>query len=410
MTKSTPQVETPIVTKPSKVMRILFCHNYYQQGGGEDVALENEMALLKKQGHDVQLYSVSNRQIVSFWQKLHVSFHLTYSRYYKTEFTKFIQDFKPDVIHVHNFFPLLTPAIFDACYEQNIPVVHTLHNYRLLCPSATLFIQGTNNQESITKSAYAVVKHRPYKNSFLGTFILARAIEKYKKSRIWFTKVNHFIAPSSCLKNIYVNAGFSAESITVKPHFIDPIETPITSSTRTDKYAVFIGRLTREKGIELLLESWRENDIELRVYGAGPLTYKVGAKKQKNIRYMGEVSKEQVLQALATSQYLIMPTLWQEPFGFVVIEAFSQGIPVIASNIGAMPELIKHHKNGLLFKANNRNELQNQIDVMKNIEKRDNMAQQAQLDFNQKYSAQVNYPQLLSIYQSVIARKPQRAN
>lgn len=163
-------------------MKILFCHNFYQQAGGEDVAVANEMAMLEQHGHDVKQFSVSNNSIKTFWHKLLVSFCLTYSTKYKNKLKNVIADFSPDIVHVHNFFPLLTPSVFDACVEMNVPVVHTLHNYRLICPSATLFVNGACNEESIEKNAYAMVKHKAYKNSFLGTLLLARAIEQYKKT------------------------------------------------------------------------------------------------------------------------------------------------------------------------------------------------------------------------------------
>jgi glycosyltransferase involved in cell wall biosynthesis len=431
-------------------MKILFCHNYYQQSGGEDVVVANEMALLKENGHQVQLYCVSNNQIKNVWQKLLVSLRLTYSRYHKAELKKHIRQFKPDIVHVHNFFPLLTPALFDACNELNIPVVHTLHNYRLLCPSATLFINGKVNNESLTKNAYAMIKYKAYRNSYLGTFLLARAIEQYKKKNLWQTKVSQFISPSSSLKNIYTKAGFDAEKITVKPNFI---QTPPfinktghltnnslgeinTKASKNPKYAIFIGRLVEEKGIKTLLSSWTNNDIELRVYGGGPLAHlfddcllnqaekntendiendietKIETKinteiknKIKNIRYFGEVKKEEAMLALAGAQYLIMPTLWQEPFGLVTIEALSLGVPVIASNIGAIPEIITHNENGLLFNPSNHNDLKDQIDIMKCDKKRDMMSFKALDNFKKSFSATENYPQLLAIYQDAIARK-----
>ena len=403
-------------------MKILFCHNYYQQAGGEGVVVANEMAMLKDHGHDVQLYSTSNNQIIGFWQKLQVSLRLTHSSFHKKELKKHIQQFSPDIVHVHNFFPLLTPAVFDACNELNIPVVHTLHNYRLLCPSATLFINGKSNTESINKNAYAMVKYKAYKNSFFGTFLLARAIEKYKKNNIWHNKVDQFIAPSSALKSIYMNAGFHTDKITVKPNFIQvpsSIKKIVSTSNKqqekqyesnpsTVKYAIYIGRLVEEKGIKTLLSSWKSSDIELRVYGSGPLEYLFDSNVNStlaNISYFGEVAKKEAMLALASAQYLIMPTLWQEPFGLVTIEALAQGIPVIASNIGAMPEIITHNENGLLFEPSNNNDLRNQIDIMKCDNKRDIMSHKALDSFQGKFSASVNYPKLLAIYQDIIARK-----
>lgn len=396
-------------------MKILFCHNFYQKKGGEDVAVANEIAMLKHQGHDVKLFSVSNEQIKSFWQKLLVSFRLTYSAKYKKQLMRVMADFNPDIVHVHNFFPLLTPSVFDACIDMNTPVVHTLHNYRLLCPSATLFVNGQCNEESIKKNAYAMVKHKAYKNSYVGTYILARAIERYKKEKLWFKKVDQFIAPSIAVKNIYVNAGFLEEKITVKSNFIDlpkqaavqapKLEEKVNNQFVNKKYAIFLGRLVAEKGLRFLLDSWRETDIELRIYGDGPLAQFCQTYKQENITFCGEVTSEEAMQALKKAQFLIMPVQWYEPFGLVVIESLSLGVPVIASNMGAMSEIITHGQNGLLFECNNIKDLQQQLDVLNCSSKIAQMRKNALISFDKQYTATMNYPLLINIYNQCIKER-----
>lgn len=390
-------------------MKILFCHNFYQQAGGEDVAVANEMAMLEQHGHEVKLFSVSNNSIKTIWHKLLVSLNLTYSNQYKNKLKEVITEFSPDIVHVHNFFPLLTPSIFDACVEMNVPVVHTLHNYRLICPSATLFINGECNEESIEKNAYAMVKYKAYQNSLIGTFLLARAIEKYKSKNLWSTKVDQFIAPSKFVKDTYIKSGFLADKITVKPNFIQP--QPITALSEQEKkqvskeeYAIFLGRLVEEKGIQMLVNSWRETDIALRIYGGGPLEGVCKSAQRKNIKYCGEVARDEALQALKHAKFLIIPSRWHEPFGLVVIEALSLGIPVIAAKMGALPEIISHGYNGLIFEHNNINDFYHQIDQFKSNSKLAEMKKNALNSFDNQYTASMNYPLLIDIYSKCLLR------
>jgi len=399
-------------------MKILFCHNFYQQAGGEDIAVANEMAMLKQHGHEVEMFSVSNNVIKTFWHKLLVSFHLTYSNKYKSKLKNVIADFNPDIVHVHNFFPLLTPSIFDACVEMNVPAVHTLHNYRLICPSATLFVNGSCNEESIEKTAYAMVKYKAYQNSFIGTFLLARAIEKYKKNQLWLKKVDKFIAPSQSVKNTYIKAGFLSEKITVKPNFIQPKPIiPISlqqdreqDKTTNEEYAIFLGRLVEEKGIRMLLNSWRETDPELRIYGRGPLEQLCKDAQRSNIRYYGEVTREEALQALKQAKFLVMPTQWHEPFGLVVIEALSLGVPVIVSRMGALPEIISHGYNGLIFEYDDIGDFYRQIDQMKSYSKLTEMKKNALNSFNKQYTASMNYPLLIDIYNKCLLERKNLGN
>ena len=251
-----------------------------------------------------------------------------------------------------------------------------------------------------------MVKYKAYKNSYIGTFFLARAIEKYKKNKIWQTKIDRFIATSQRVKDIYCQAGFSPEKITVKPNFINSIDLKESKTGKNSDYAIFIGRLVPEKGIRTLITSWQKQDIELNVYGSGPLLKEIQNSSGCNVKIKGQVSREDVISALAKAKFLIMPTEWEEPFGLVVIEAFSLRIPVIASNIGAMSELIEHNSNGLLFKPNDVNDLQKHIETMTNNKLLvDEMSVQAIKTFNNQYTATINYPQLLKIYEDVLVRK-----
>jgi glycosyltransferase involved in cell wall biosynthesis len=181
---------------------------------------------------------------------------------------KALDKFRPNVVHVHNFFPVLTPSIFDACKQRNVPVVHTLHNYRLICPSALLMIDGEIYEKSVTGSAYWSIFKKAYRNSYLGTFAVARMIEYHKKRRTWHTSVDRFIALTKFAKDKFVEAGFPPEKIAVKPNFIrDPMNGQNSEDHEKRAGALFVGRLSEEKGIRTLIEAWKSVDYPLTIAG-----------------------------------------------------------------------------------------------------------------------------------------------
>ena len=252
-------------------MKIARAHNQYQFRGGEDVVVEQESKLLELKGHHVVKYIISNDNITGFFSKASAFFNLAYSNSSRKSFYKFLVREKPDIVHVHNFFPLLTPSVFDACKDLNISVVMTLHNFRLICPSALLFHNHRIYEKSIRNGPMSTITDKVYRNSYIGTFALARMINYHKNLNTWSDKVDKIICLTQFQKDKFQEAGFDVSNFVIKPNFkFSSPNNPI--SLRQDK-ALFVGRLSEEKGLRLLLESFTELNIELEIAGSGPLEH-----------------------------------------------------------------------------------------------------------------------------------------
>ena len=236
-------------------MHVLQVHNTYQQAGGEDVVVSSEQALLKKYRHQVSQYFVSNDLINGAFQKIITAFQTPYSPEAKKRFAREIAALGPDIVHVHNTFPLLTPSIYDACREAGVPVVQTLHNYRNICANALLMRNGRPCEDCIGGSPYQAVLHRCYRGSRMGSLAVARMIDVHSRKGTWNTKVDRFIALTEFAKAKFIEAGFRETQIAVKSNFVELSETHMTDPIPRNS-ALFVGRLSEEKGIHTLLRAW----------------------------------------------------------------------------------------------------------------------------------------------------------
>ena len=384
-------------------MKILFVHNKYQKIGGEDSVLENEMSLLKQHGHKVLLYSVSNDSIKNFYDKIKVFKNIHYSPKQKKLISNFIIKHKPDIVHVHNFFPQITPSVFDACVDNNVPVVSTLHNFRLICPSAILMHKNKLYEKSFKYGAYSTIIDKVYKNSFIGTYAVAKMIEYHKRKNTWNLKVDQFIALTNFAKSKFLDAGFLSDKISIKPNFCN-----LSDSTLNQKRdgVLFVGRLSEEKGLHVLLESWKKMKVKLKIIGDGPLLNSVKNCNNKYIKYLGFMKQEDIFLEMKKSSFLVFPSIWYEGFPMVILESFANGLPVVASNLGSMSEIIKNNYNGLHFSAGDSNDLLKKVDsLIHDKNKCNQLSKNAINDYNENYSAKNNYELLLKIYKKVINDK-----
>jgi len=391
-------------------IRCLFVHNRYLIRGGEDNVVDEEVKLLKQYGHEVHLYEIDNLKIDNFRKIIQTGFEITYSPNAKKSLAKELKRFKPDIVHVHNFFPLLTPAIYDACIENNIPVVQTLHNFRLICPGALLLREGNICERCITGSAYNAVIYKCYRSSRLQSLAVARMVSYHRKNNTWADKVTRFIALTEFSKSKFVAAGFPATQITVKPNFVnnnvnlemDSNESNINNKTTSKPYALYVGRLSKEKGINTLLEAWKNIDFTLNIAGDNMLEYALPT-ANTNINFLGELNNHEIHAQMRGAQFLIMPSICFETFGMVIIEAFSNKLPVIASNLGAMKEIVEHNKTGLLFKAGNSEDLANKaIYLIENPSISKEMGINAHADYKERFTPERNYNLLANIYHEAL--------
>ena len=384
-------------------MRILQVHNFYQQAGGEDVVVSNEQALLKKHRHQVSLYSVSNDSIKGLFGKIRTAWQTPYSPGAKERLTNAIAAFGPDVVHVHNFFPLLTPSAYDACRNASVPVVQTLHNYRNICAGSNLMRDGRLCTDCIGGSPYQAALHGCYRDSRVGSLAVARMVDVHRRKGTWQTKVDRFIAMTKFAKAMFVRANFPETRITVKPNFVEYPITDVDAPTfRTG--ALFVGRLSMEKGIHTLLGAWPFLDTPLRVIGDGPLLDAVLDLQTKNIACLGRKSPSEVANEMECASCLIFPSECYEGFPITLAESFSHALPVIASRLGAMAEIIEDEVTGLLFTPGDAEDLTAKVRwATEHPEEMRLMGANARQVYEQKYTPEVNYRQLMAIYAEAIA-------
>jgi glycosyltransferase involved in cell wall biosynthesis len=381
-------------------MKILFVHNFYQQAGGEDTVLAAEMALLKAHGHEVALWSVDNKDLPGGLSgKIRTACNTVYSKPSRTLARQKIADFQPDIVHVHNFFPQISPSIYDACLDAGVPVVQTLHNYRTLCASAMLMRDGKICELCISGSPYQAVKYRCYRGSRLGSLVLAHMIARHRQQQTWQHKVNRFICLTEFAKSKFVSAGFPAAKIAIKANFVAQPELPASSQPIKPGFALFVGRITPEKGIHTLLTAWAElaPNRQLKIAGDGPLLEQLTP--AHNIEFLGRQTSAQISKLMATADFLVLPSEWYEGFPMVIVEAFAHGLPVLASRLGSMTNIIQDGKNGLLFNPADTKDLQQKLEqLFQNPQQVQQLAENARLSYLENYTAAENYRQLLSIY------------
>ncbi|MDZ4685317.1 MAG: glycosyltransferase [Planctomycetaceae bacterium] len=381
-------------------MKILLCHDYYQQPGGEDLSFAAEAALLEHRGHDVIRYTVHNDAVdaMSRWQ---VAARTIWSRESYRAVRRLIRQSRPDVMHCTNTFPLLSPSIYYAARAEGVPVVQSLRNYRLLCPGAYFLRDGKVCEDCLGRAfAWPAMKHGCYRDSRSATAVVATMSTVHRFLGTWTNAVNLFFTPSEFARGKFLKAGFPEDKVAVKPNFIDP--DPGSGDGQGDT-ALFVGRLSPEKGIETLLAAWQilGSRLPLQIVGDGPLRNIVEQAAAGNaaISYLGSRPHAEVLELMGRARCVIMPSIWYETFGRTIIEAFAKGTPVIASRLGCMEELVDDGETGQLFAPGDPVDLA--AAVMRLLDYRTdshlsrNLCRQA---FLTQYTADRNYQMLLDLY------------
>lgn len=389
-------------------MRILLIHNKYKQAGGEDGVFKTEGDLLAGFGHQVDELVFDNSVITGFWNKCINGLKFIYNPTSAKIIRKKIESFKPDVIHVHNFVPLVSPAVFWEADRHRVPVVLTLHNFRMVCPSATLFYKNFIYEKSLRSIfPFDAVMKGVYRNSIVETAILAFGIAFHHLIGTWRNKVDFYIALTSFAKGKFVGARMPLPfaKVLVKPNSVQ--DCGMGTARRRDHF-LFVGRLVEEKGLRTLLQAAFLSPFRLIIIGDGPLQQEVidHAKMNPNVVYLGPQNKATVISHMKACAALIFPSLWYEGLPLTMIEAFSAGTPVIASNHGAMAELIHHNVNGLLFDPGRERDLVRCIeDVMHERVDVDAISEKARATYLKYYTPERNYNLLLTIYNRAIALK-----
>ncbi|MGX1351595.1 glycosyltransferase involved in cell wall biosynthesis [Bradyrhizobium elkanii] len=327
-------------------MKILVAHNRYQGRGGEDVVFEAEVDLLRAAGHSVETLTVSNETINSLPARITTTLSIADNAEGKRVVAEAIDRFRPDVVHVHNFFPLLSPAVFDLCRQKRVPAVVTLHNYRTICTGGMLLRDGRICHKCLDRGHRWGVVHRCYRGSLPGSIASAYMIAQHQRRGTWTRPGLRLIALTQFAKTLFAQAGFDADRIDVKPNFMADPGAPDPSTPRSG--LLYVGRLSREKGVDVLLDAVVGTGVPLRIVGEGPERVALEARASGHVAFLGGLSRGEVLREMANAEALVVPSLWYEGFPMVVVEAFARGTPVIASEIGGLAEVVTAGKTGAL--------------------------------------------------------------
>ena len=388
-------------------MKIIIAHNSYQSRGGEDSVAETEILMLRQRGHEVIEYRRHNDEIVDI-SRISLAADTIWSRRTIADIEALIADKRPDVIHAHNTFPLISPSLYWAASKADVPVVQTLHNFRLLCPQAMFLREGRVCEDCLGKVPWRGAVRACYRDSVAQSTILAGMTTVHRMLGTWQHKVTRFIALNDFCRNKFIEGGLPAEKILVKPNFVDwqeerPSSQPASKRAK-DAPFLFVGRLSTEKGISILMQAVAiaDSEIELRIAGEGSLAHQlVGVTR---VMALGTLTSDEVRDEMRDALALVMPSISYETFGLVIIEAFACGLPVIASRLGAMAELVKDGETGLLFEAGNAADLAEKLCwAQANPDKMAVMGGKARHRYEAEFTVERNYVQLMAIYQEAIA-------
>ena len=384
-------------------MNILVAHNYYIQRGGEDSVFENEIKALKDAGHNVIKYSRHNDETKKsgFIKRILFFFEAINSKKTIKDLKDIIKKNKIDIAHFHNTFPLISPSIYRFLRKNHIKIVQTIHNYRFLCPNGLFYTKNKICTLCKDGKYFNCVKNKCYKDSNIFSFLYYLIIKLNRK--VFKNSINGFIALTEFTKNIFIESGFKKEKIYIKQNgFYDTQIKRMNSKG----YFLFLGRLSQEKGIDFLLESFTKlPDFRLKIAGISDNINQLKEKYKyyQNIDFLGFVSGEQKDLLIAEAIALLVPSIWYENYPISIVEAFRSGIPVIGSNIGGIPYIITDNQNGYIFETNNFDDFrQNITNISNDLSLREKLGDNAREYFIKNMEFSKNIKILLDIYGDVL--------
>ena len=389
--------------------KVLIVHNYYQIPGGEDSVVENEKNLLLDNGHEVILYTRHNDEIKSrgILGKLILPFETIFSIKTYKDIKRKIKEENIDIVHVHNTLPLVSPSVYYSAIHCKIPVIQTIHNFRLLCPGATFTRENKICEDCSDSSLVCSIKNRCYRGSLIQSIVSALTLKVHRLIGS-YDKVSGYIALTEFNKKKLMKL-IKEEKIFIKPNFIKRnISTELENGNKN--YFLFLGRIDELKGIKVLLESWKEiKNSELLIVGKGPLENYVKGYIEKNnidnVKLLGFKKHSEVMDIIKNSKALIVPSQWYEGFPMTIVESLALGVPVIASDIGNLSTIIINRENGLLFKYDDAEELKEKIlEIQSNDKLLNKLSNGANKSYTEKYNEDLNYRVLMNIYEECYRR------
>lgn len=394
-------------------MRIALFHNYYQLRGGEDQVFELEVQALRKLGHEVFPFTARNEDSLrhaSPLDTLRLAWNAPHNPASHASIADFLRRHRIEIGHVHNWFPVISPAVYAAHKELGIPVVQTLHNYRLGCANGTFRRHGEACTACLDGHRSRAALRRCYRQSALGSLAWMRLMDQGWSKGIFADSVDAYICPSSEVAAVHAQMGLPKEKLRLIPNACeDSFHQAELPAAEPRNGGAFLGRLVQEKGADTLIDAWRDIDLPLRIIGDGPerAALQARAAAHKSIQFLGQRPHAEVSGLIQATGFLVFPSRWAEPFGLGIIEAMAAGRPIIATRMGAPSEIVQHEVTGLLVPPDDPQALKAAIEHLRDHpQKAAQMGQAARKTYLERYRPEAHAHSLTRLYQSLIA-KPQ---
>ena len=391
-------------------MKVMVCHNYYQQRGGEDQLFEDEAKLLEANGHDVIWHTVHS-DVIQESNLLQVAANTIWNRSAYHRMLDLIESHRPEVLHVVNTFPLLSPAVFHAARKANVPVVATIQNYRYFCAQAMCFRNNKACEACLGKLPWRAVVHGCYRNNRMGSAVVAAMQMLHRYRNTWNTMIDVICIASNFSREKLIKAGLDGSKMMLKPNFApnDP-----GHRDGSGRFAVFVGRLADEKGIPTLVEAWKilaEKGLKfpLKIVGDGPSCNLVNELQNQfdHVQWLGKLPNPEVYEWLGRASCLIFPSAGYESLPKTLIESMAVGTPVVGANIGSIPEIVLDDETGYLFPAGDSEGLAEAVQKFFSNEhfSKMTMRERCRQEFERRFKREANYLVLLDIYKEAIRRR-----
>jgi glycosyltransferase involved in cell wall biosynthesis len=383
-------------------MKVLIVHNAYRQRGGEDSVFDRESAMLAAAGFSVRRFCVRNDHIKGVTGKITAACGVIANKASIAALCNEVAAFAPDVVHIHNFFPTLSPAAIDALARQGIPTVLTLHNYRVICPGALLMRDGKPCENCVGHTKLSAVIYGCYRGSRIGSAVVAAMGWYFVGLLRKYPRALTLIALTEFAKSRFVADGFPPNAIIVRGNFIAD---PGAGFSERDRRIVYVGRLSPEKGVDVLVRAARDVDGVIEIIGDGPERARLELLAPRNVVFRGSLTASQVLGRIRSAMALALPSRCYEGFPMVVLEAMATGTPVLASKSGSLAEIVVHQETGLLIPPNDESSWRNaMLEVFQFPAHARILGTQARTRYLQRHSAETGVSSLTEIYERAVQK------
>jgi glycosyltransferase involved in cell wall biosynthesis len=380
---------------------VVLVYNHFRTPGGDAVMFEAEADLLRRRGWRVATVSDATPDVLGAAQRVALGAEAVWSRRWRRRFHTVMTRLRPDVVHVHNTFPVMSPSVLYAAKEGGARVVQTLHDFRLVCPSAICYRDGAPCEDCVGRQvAWPALAHGCYRGSRVQSAAPVAMLAMHRALGTWDRAVDRFLAPSTSQVDVLVRGGIPAERIRVVPNFVDP-DPGLGGADRP--YCLFVGTLSEHKGVGIMLEAWAGlSDVPLKVVGSAPTRgedARSGPREVAGVEFLGRRPRREVLQLMRAARLLIVPSTWYEVAPMAILEAFACGVPVVASRVGSLIELVEDGVQGLLFSPGDARDLAAKVrGAWDHREETERMGAEARCTYERRFTADAHYAHLLEAY------------